>query len=180
MLEGKRVRLVPVRKEFLPKFTQWMNDREVLRYLYMYKPLTLEAEEKWYTRLLSDENEILLSILTNSPAGEEILIGNVGITVDHRNGVGVLGIVIGEKEYWGKGLGTEALQLMIAYGFDTLNLQRVELQVFSSNPRAIASYTKIGFREEGRRRRAQYVRGQYIDLLMLGLLKEEFQQNTEN
>ncbi|TFH27585.1 MAG: N-acetyltransferase [Promethearchaeota archaeon] len=176
MLEGTRIRLVAPRKEFIPTFTKWMNDREVLQYLLMYKPLTLETEEQWFDQMITHENSLLFSILTlPSPENEnETLIGNVSIDIDHRNGVGSLGIIIGEKKYWGQGYGTEALRLLIAYAFDTLNLQRIEIEVFSSNPRALVCYKKVGFTEEGRKRRRYYVRGQYIDTIQLGLLKEEF------
>ncbi len=174
MLEGTRIRLVAPRKEFLPTFTKWMNDREILQYLLMYKPMTLEVEEKWFDQMIKQEGTILFSILTRSSTEEEKLIGNVDIGIDHRNGVGSLGIIIGEKDYWGQGYGTEALRLLITYAFDTLNLQKVEIEVFSSNPRALACYKKVGFIEEGLKRRRYYIRGQYIDAIQLGMLKEEF------
>ena len=83
---------------------------------------------------------------------------------------------IGEKDFHGKGYGTEALRLLIAYAFDTLNLQKLEIEVFSSNPRALACYKKVGFVEEGRKRRRYYIRGEYKDAIQLGMLKEEFQE----
>ncbi|MHA1521441.1 MAG: GNAT family N-acetyltransferase [Promethearchaeota archaeon] len=177
MLEGTRIRLVAPRKEFIPTFTKWMNDREILQYLLMYKPMTLEAEEKWFAQVNTRDDSLLFSILTISSEEKETLIGNVGIEfIDHRNGVGGLGIVIGKKAFWGQGYGTEALKLIIAYAFDTLNLQKMEIEVFSSNPRALACYKKVGFIQEGRKRRRFYIRGQYVDAIQLGMLKEEFQR----
>lgn len=179
MLEGDRVRLVAVRKEFIPTFASWMNDREILQHVLMYRPLTLEEEERWHERMAELENVIFFSLLVKHPLDDphcegEKLIGNLSISLDHRNGVGNLGILIGEKDYWGQGYGSEALHLLLQYAFDTLNLQRVELEVFSSNLRAQKCYQKVGFREEGRRRRALYLRGTYIDALMYSILKEEY------
>ena len=175
MLEGDHVRLVAPSKKNLPTFTKWMNDPEIMQYLLVYRPISLGQEEEWYKSMLQQSDMIFFSILKKEAGKEDILIGNISITLDHRNRVGNLGIAIGEKAYWGKGYGSEALRLMIVYGFNTLNLQRLELEVFASNPRAHAVYLKVGFVEEGKRRDAYFINGQYYDAINLGLLKKEWQ-----
>jgi RimJ/RimL family protein N-acetyltransferase len=175
MLIGKKVILVAPKKEYLPKFVKWMNDPEVLQFLTMYRPITVEEEEKWYQSITNNPKEIHFSILGKiGSENDPKLIGNIGITLDNRNRVGSIGIVIGEKPYWGKGYGTEALQILIEYAFQTLNLHRVELMVYSSNPRAIACYNKVGFKKEGVLRKSVFINGEYHDKIWLGLLKEEW------
>jgi hypothetical protein len=81
-----------------------------------------------------------------------------------------VGIFIGEKTLWNKGYGTEAMRLLLRHGFETLNLNRICLRVFETNPRAVRSYEKAGFMLEGRERQGMYKDGQYIDVLMMSIL----------
>src|SRR5690606_6936574 len=86
----------------------------------------------------------------------------------------VLGIMIGEKTHWNRGYGTDAIMTMLAYGFDALNLHRIELTVSEDNARGIACYRKCGFVEEGRLRQNRFARGRYWDSLLMSVLAEEF------
>jgi RimJ/RimL family protein N-acetyltransferase len=86
----------------------------------------------------------------------------------------MLTIFIGEPSLWGKGLGSEALRLALRYAFEEMELERVELQVFAFNERAIRSYEKIGFRREGVRRGALYRDGAYHDIILMGIRRFEF------
>ncbi len=85
-----------------------------------------------------------------------------------------VGIVIGDTRYWGRGYGREAVALLVRHLFTDLAMQRVHLQTWSGNERAVRSYRAVGFREEGRLRRAQVVDGRYYDTVLMGLLREEF------
>ncbi len=174
MLEGNRVRLTSIKREYIDVFLEWINDPEIAQYLMFYRPITREMEEEWYNSRQKQENSIIFSILVNARTDDEKLIGNCGIELDWKNRVGNCGIVIGEKEYLDKGYGTEAMQLLIEYGFNTLNLNRIELIVYDFNVRAIKSYKKVGFREEGRRRQANYTNGEYHDIIIMGILKDEW------
>jgi len=78
-----------------------------------------------------------------------------------------------KQAYWGRGYGTDAMRTLCRYGFRVLNLQRIELVVYESNPAAVRSYEKVGFRREGTLRRAQFLGGRYIDVFVMGLLSEE-------
>jgi RimJ/RimL family protein N-acetyltransferase len=86
-----------------------------------------------------------------------------------------VGIGIGEREYWGKGYGTEAMNLVLRYAFACLNLNRVSLTVFEYNPRAYQSYIKCGFREEGRLRQFMQREGERYDLIYMGILREAWE-----
>jgi RimJ/RimL family protein N-acetyltransferase len=95
--------------------------------------------------------------------------------INHINGTAMFGIVIGEKEYWSKGFGTEATKLILDYGFNILNLHNIMLGVFDFNKRAIASYKKIGFKEIGKRRGDRLIAGKRYDTIFMDILAEEFE-----
>jgi RimJ/RimL family protein N-acetyltransferase len=97
--------------------------------------------------------------------------------VDWKNRFGVCGIMIGDKENQGKGYGTDAMKVLVKYGFNTLNLNRIELETFEFNLRAFKSYKKVGFKEEGTRRKAIYVNGKYYDCYILGILRDEWNED---
>lgn len=92
-----------------------------------------------------------------------------------------LGIAIGDKDYWGRGYGREALGLLVDYAFTHWNMQRVGLQVMATNDRAIRAYRAVGFVEEGRLRRHAWSNGNYVDSVCMSILREEWQarKNTE-
>ena len=93
--------------------------------------------------------------------------------VNDRARSGNLGIWIG-RPYWNRGYGTDAVRTLCRFGFQHMNLQRVELQVYADNPRGRRAYEKVGFKVEGTQRRSQFVRGRYVDAHVMGLLVEEF------
>ena len=93
---------------------------------------------------------------------------------DHIARTAELGITIGDRAYWGRGYGREALALLLDYGFRHHNLHRIWLTVNSTNERAMAAYRSCGFREEGRQREHVWSDGHYIDLVYMGLLRREW------
>jgi len=99
-------------------------------------------------------------------------VGLDGIAWHHRTSW--VGIGIGERDHWGKGYGTEAMQIISRYAFEELGLYRLNLNVFSSNTRAIRAYEKVGFKIEGTLREALHRDNQRWDLVFMGLLKEDF------
>ena len=177
MLKGNKVKLGPVTRENIESFLKWFNDPEITHYLVMYRPITRMEEEDWLENLKSREDNIHFSIVILSEDDSEKLIGNCGLhKIDWKNRVANVGIVIGEKEYQNKGLGTEAMKLLVQYGFITLNLNRIQLEVHKFNVRALMSYKKVGFKEEGVRRQAIYVNGEYHDSVIMGILKDEWEK----
>jgi RimJ/RimL family protein N-acetyltransferase len=91
-----------------------------------------------------------------------------------------LGITIGDKAYWGRGYGTEAVSLLLDYAFRLRNVRRVTLTVNANNERAIRAYRKCGFVEEGRLREHVWNNGHYIDLLYMGVLRHEWQEGRDS
>jgi RimJ/RimL family protein N-acetyltransferase len=179
MLKGKDVILAPMKKEYIETFLKWITDPEIIQYLLLYKPMTEEMEEEWYDSLKHRENDFLFSILLSQKDNSEKLIGNCGLhRIDWINRVGTAGIMIGEKKEQGKGYGTEAMRLLIEYGFNTLNLNRIELKVYDFNINAMKSYKKVGFIEEGCKRQAIWKNGKYNDIIIMALLKEDWKKIT--
>jgi RimJ/RimL family protein N-acetyltransferase len=179
VIYGERVRLRAIEREDVPRFVRWFNDPEVRQFLTMYRPLSRAEEERWVESLASRREDVVLAIEVR--AGDQwVHIGNVGLhRIDWKNRTATLGIVIGEREYWGKGYGTEAVRTMLRYAFEELGLNRVELETYSFNPRAIRCYEKAGFKREGVRRQALYRNGKFHDVILMGILRDEFEEMND-
>ncbi len=105
-----------------------------------------------------------------------MLIGSAGLHQIHfKDRHAEFGILIGEKSAWRKGYGTEVTALMTGYGFETLNLNRVWLRVHEDNQHGIKAYEKVGFKREGVLRQHKYREGRYVDVMVMGILKEEWE-----
>jgi RimJ/RimL family protein N-acetyltransferase len=168
---GKRLRLRAIERSDIPDFVRWFNDPEVRHYLQMFMPMSQAQEERWFEAQLSDTRSHVFGIETLTGK----LIGNIGLHgIDWRESCAELGIVIGEKDYWNNGYGTEAIQALLRFAFMEMNLQRVSLWVYDYNERALHCYQKCGFQVEGRQRQAHYHEGRYHDKILMGILREEF------
>jgi len=162
-------------------FTRWNRNAEFRR-LLDDEPAILLSEKKikdWLDKENSEEspNNFFFQI---HDAENDRLIGFVGLQlVLWNHGDAWVGIGIGESDYWGKGYGTEAMKLILRYAFTELNLHRVTLGVFSYNPRAIRSYEKAGFKVEGRLRGEINRQGERHDILLMGILRREWEDICE-
>jgi RimJ/RimL family protein N-acetyltransferase len=180
MIYDESIRLRAVEKDDLPLFVKWLNDPEVRQGILLHNPVSQTEEDGWYERMLArPADEHVMAIDVKEPAadtGEERwrLIGSLAFDhIDWHVRSAEFGILIGDKTYWNRGYGTEAVRLLCQHGFNTLNLNRIFLHVFENNPRAIRAYEKAGFTLEGRERQAEYMDGEYIDVLRMSLLKSE-------
>jgi RimJ/RimL family protein N-acetyltransferase len=175
MYYGKRIRFRAPERTDIPTFVSWFNDPEVRHGLALYTPMSIAQEEKWFEEMLK-RPEIQQPLTIEARSGEDwVTIGNTSLfSFNHQDHRAELGIVIGNKDYWNKGYGTEAITLLLKHCFETLNLNRVMLKVFKNNPRAIRCYEKSGFQHEGTMRQAHYQDGKYHDVLIMGILKEEW------
>jgi RimJ/RimL family protein N-acetyltransferase len=174
MITGKLVRLRPYEISDLDRVFAWINDAEVTEHLAARYPFSREQEEEWLRDAIrhTAPPEITLAIETMA---ESRHIGTISLhQVQPANRKATLGIVIGEKDYWSRGYGTDAVQTLLRFAFDEINLNRVSLDVYADNPRAIACYVKCGFVEEGRLRQDRYRRGEYADTLIMAVLRDEF------
>ena len=171
MILGQKTRLRAIEREDLLTFVRWFNDPEVRRYLEMYLPMSKAEEEVWFEAYLKDDTSRNFAIET----GEGALIGTIGLDdLDWKNRHASLGIVIAEKDFWGRGYGTDAVTALVGFAFNEMNLHRICLSVFEFNDRAIRCYEKCGFRQEGRAREALFRDGKYHDHLLMAILRQEF------
>jgi RimJ/RimL family protein N-acetyltransferase len=176
---GKLVRLSAVDPEEMSKaFTRWNRDSEYTRLLMMSaQPLSsAKAIQKWMEKEIEGVSPTNF-FFTIRALDENKLLGGLGLNViSWAARESFIAIFIGEREYWGKGCGTDAMNIVLRYAFTELNLQRVSLGVFEYNPRAIRSYEKVGFQHEGRMRKYLNHEGKRWDLLYMGILREEWLQ----
>ncbi len=170
-LEGKKVNLRPFSKDEVPALTRWINNPEIREFLYAFLPQTEKQEEEWFDKLGSDDKNIVLAIETKGG----ILIGSMGIhRISWKDRVCTTGALIGEKEYLNKGYGTDAKMFLLEYIFNTLNLRKVCSSVIAFNERSLQYSLHCGYVREGLRRQHIFKKGQYWDLIELGLFKEEW------
>lgn len=174
MIIGKTVRLRPIERDDLPRFVDWFSDPDVRRHLSIYKPFSLAQEERWFenmTQSLERQEQVLMAIET----AEGVHIGNVGLhAINWKDRCAELGIVIGDKAYWGQGYGTDAIQTFLGLAFGEMNLHRVFLRVDADNARGIRCYEKVGFQSEGVLRQVVFREGRYHDQYMMSILESEF------
>ena len=177
-LQGDRVRLRPLRIDDAALFQPWINDPEVQRLLGGRGwQFSLPAQEDYVrARLANDwEHGFALAIEAMDIHGGPRLIGNLELrkleAVERR---GEIGIMIGDRAFWGRGYGEDAMRTICRYGCHDLDLHRLELTVAAFNLRALRCYEKVGFTIEGRLRDHRYVSGRYYDSLLMGLLRDDF------
>lgn len=172
-LVGERIYLSPRSSEDAEIFTNWMNDFEVTDYTgRSASVLTLDAEKKY----LENKNldlDIATFVIVDLKTDE--MVGTVGLeSVDYTCRTAVLGIFIGNPDYRSNGYGTEAIKLLLDFGFNYMNLNAINLKVLSCNERAIKCYKKCGFKEAGVLRKSKFINGKYYDTIIMDILAEEF------
>lgn len=178
MYNGEKVRLRAYKREDMALAQQYLNDAETKRFLMpgVPYPFTLEEEIKWYENLSSHNDNYSFAIETID-GGQ--YIGGCGINrLDWKNSVAIVGIFIGDKNYWGKGYGTDAMKALLKFIFEQMNINKVKLFVYSFNERAVKSYEKCGFVREGVLRQEMFRDGKYNDEYVMGILKEEYFQKN--
>ncbi|MFN2223586.1 MAG: GNAT family N-acetyltransferase [Candidatus Promineifilaceae bacterium] len=174
ILRGETVRLTALEQEDLTAIGRWYKDAGFAR-LFDATPAAPKSASQlthWLDEVQKDKNGFLFAI---RPVKEDTLLGYVeldGILWSQGNAWLALGL--GQRDNWGKGYGTEAMQLALAFAFDELNLHRVQLSVFAYNERAIRLYEKLGFVREGTYREHLRRDGQFHDMYLYGLLRREW------
>ena len=171
MIRGSKTRMRALERDDLPHFVHWINDPETRRFMNIRYPISMVEEEKWWEGFLERKNDHIFAIETK----DGTYIGNIGLHgIERENRRAQLGIIIGDKRFWGKGYGTDAIRALLNWAFSYLNLNRISLTVYAYNERAIRCYRKAGFQYEGKMRQARYTDGQYHDELVMGVLRDEF------
>jgi len=172
-LEGTRIYLRDVRlSDVNGTYHRWMNDPEVTRYLESrFYPNSIESLQKYVSQKMGDRDNVFLGIFLKD--GDRH-IGNIKLgPINWIHRYGDIGIIIGEKDCWGKGYATEAIQVMTDYAFKTLNLNRLTAGCYANNVGSAKAFLKTGWQQEAVRPRFFFSDGCYVDLIMLGILRPE-------
>ncbi|MBB6730274.1 GNAT family N-acetyltransferase [Cohnella zeiphila] len=172
---GEKIMLREYRLEDLVPIRAWVNDPEVVESLsdiFLY-PQTLESTESYLRMMMEPRPDCRGFIIAD--AQTQLYIGQINLdAIDWKNRVGRIGIVIGSPERFGRGYGTEAMRLLVRFAFEQMGLNRLELDVYDFNERALRCYRSCGFREEGRLRQKLFKNGHYVDIIPMGLLRSEW------
>ena len=170
---GERLYLSPVNvnDDDTENYIKWMNDKLVAENFGQYNRVVSSKNDiKWLYEPGSDMQRYVIVLFDG-----DVLIGSISIhNIDHLNRNAFLGIFIGEEKYRGKGYGAEAVQLILKYGFKSLNLHNITLTVHADNYAGIACYKKVGFHEVGRLPEWVFKDGKYIDKIYMSILVHEF------
>ena len=175
MYTGDLVRLCEYSREDSARALTFINNPEVLRLIQtgVRLPRTYKEEEKWIENMNAGKLEgytFKIETLKDS-----LYIGGCGVNeLDWKNRNAVVGIMVGDPVYWGHGYGTDAMRVLVRFLFDQVGLNRIALKVFDYNERAIKSYQKVGFTQEGRMRETLYCDGAFHDEIVMSILKREY------
>lgn len=178
---GQEVRLRPPEHKDVSLFVQWLSNPELRNYVMM-RYISEGLEERWFEGLLTRSSGVAPTQLyfVIETLNDKNAIGVVSLeNINWRDREAEVGILIGESVYWGQGYGTDAMIAILKVGFDWYNLHRIFLRVIDGNVRALRSYEKCGFVLEGRLRQSIFVDGGYKDMLMMGVLADEFDSSTD-
>jgi ribosomal-protein-alanine N-acetyltransferase len=171
-IEGERIYLREVRPSDVNEdYYRWMNDPEITRYLESrFYPNSMEGLHDYVASKLGDRDNVFLTIMLRE---DDRHIGNIKlgpINWIHRSAD--VGILIGEKDCWGKGYATEAIRLVVDYAFRKLNLRKVTAGCYSDHQGSLRAFEKAGFTVEGARKEQLFLDGQYTDGVLLGIVRD--------
>lgn len=175
-LAGERLYLRPLEESDLgEEYLQWLNDAEVRRFLGTGTakfPTTLSSLEKYLERFQGTPTDLILAIIDKK---SNLHIGNVTLNrIDWVNRAADTGILIGRKDFWGKGYAFEAWALLIEHAFKNLGLRKVNAGAIAGHDSSLGVLKKLGFQEEGVLRKEYLLDGEFRDAIRMGLFREEF------
>lgn len=168
---GGRVMLTPITNADAPALFAWINDRDLVLFNAPYRPVHEASHREWVKGLAQRRDVVAFGVRMKKGSK---LIGVCQLTgINPVSRSADLQIRLGQASARGKGLGLEAVRLLLAFGFGDLNLHRIALQVFATNTRAIRTYEAAGFRHEGTLRDAAFIDGRFVDIRVMAALEDE-------
>ena len=172
MLEGEKVSLRGIELQDLEQLKTWRNSEHVRPYVREYLALTSEHQNTWYQSLMYDKNTIMFAIdRIDTEAGAEPIIGCCGLcSINWKESNAEVSFYIGEESLREHGYGSDALQLLVKYGFEELGLHRIYSIIYAYNKKSLEFFDGNGFTYEGRHREARFWDGKFCDELVYGIL----------
>jgi len=172
MLRGEHVWLRPIEKADV--LDTPMDDQELAHFAGFKSPFGRESQERWFDKLVAQQTDGRAHQFMICRLGSRDAIGGCGLRdIDRVTGDAEVSIFM-FRGSWGRGLGTDAVDTLLDFGFGELRLERVHLHVFDYNPRAIRSYEKSGFVREVLLRNARFHRGTFHDVILMAILRSEW------
>ncbi len=171
-IRGDRVRLVPLDRELhFENCLRWINDPEVTRWLTHDGPMTRAAEEAWFERVTLSRDDIVWAVLDENGRhiGTTAVIG-----IDRTNRSASTGILLGEKDAWGKGYGAEVMRVRTRWVFENLGLHRLQSECFAENLASARCLEKAGYRRIGVARKTLWRGGCWHDTILFEILDEDY------
>ncbi len=168
-------KLRELERDDIKRINKWRNDPNLIACLGApYRFINEDVDSDWYDKYMSTRNNAVRCAIVDSEKEDEVL-GLISLMdINYINRCGEIHIMIGNSENRSKGIGTFAVRAMIDHAFNNLNLRRIELGVLETNAAAIRLYEKTGFVREGVKRQSNYKNGSYVSMIMMGLLKKEW------
>ena len=168
-------KLRELEREDLTHINKWRNDPNLIACLGApYRYINEDVDSEWYTKYLHTRGDSVRCAIVDIENEKEVLGLISLLSINYINRSAELHIMIANSKDRGKGMGSFAVKTMIEHAFLNLNLRRIELQVLENNLPAIKLYEKNGFVKEGIKRKSNYKNGQYMNMIIMGLLKEEY------
>lgn len=167
-------KLRELEREDLKKINKWRNDPDLISCLGApYRFINEDVDSDWYEKYLNARGNCVRCAIVDNEDDSDVLGLISLIDINYINRSAELHIMIGGSQNRGKGMGTFAVKAMLAHAFDNLNLRRIELGVLETNLPAIKLYEKTGFVREGLKRESNYKNGQYQNMIIMSVLKNE-------
>lgn len=172
-LKGEKVGLRAIQDGDVNAYARWLDDSKVTHFLEMGLRPVRGKERDQFLQLANETDDAIVLGIDDLKTGT--IVGTCGLyLIQWACRRAQFNILIGDRSVWDKGFGSEATRLCISYAFDTLNLNSVQLGVNADNKRAVHAYENVGFVHEGCRRQFIYRNGQYSDMIVMSLLREEY------
>jgi len=176
MIKGKLINITGIEKEHLSLIKKWRNDPIVYETLFEHELLTMSHQEYWYENLIKHNDKRVFMIQNK----EELAIGTVGLyQIDWRSKNAEWGFYIGELDYRMGGYAAEAEYRILEYAFEYLNLHRIWCRTYSFNKKVLSLHERFSFKTEGVLRDAIYHNGNYEDIVIMSILKNEFIESKD-
>jgi len=172
-IEGRTIALREIQRADMENKVKWFNDPQVNKTLILEENLDIQKTLKWFDEHISDESR--REFIVESMQGKSIGITGL-VHINRKHGTAECYCIIGEKAYWGKGIGTEAHELLFDWGFKNLGLHKIWADIRAENIAIIKVTEKLGFKVEGTLRQERIIGNKRIDVVRIGVLRDEFYQ----
>lgn len=177
-LTSERLLIRPLAfEDVTPEYVAWMQDLDVTRFLEArFSSYTAEVLIDYVESNRADPDSHLLAIILNETRRH---VGNIKLTLDRPHARGEIGIMIGDRSCWGKGLATEAIKRLCDWAFQDMRLHKLTAGMYASNDGSIGAFLQSGFQEEGSRPEHYWSDGSWVDALLLGRVNPTQERRSE-